>query len=137
MHPWRGATQESCRCRLWPPQSLSTIPQKINLSATCTRRGARKLLIWPKFVAVLLRLAKLLGLTQFSVLKLSPRTCIDIFSVILTFLIREASTLKKPGPRITPRPEIARTDGSLWDRGKAGRVEPPEALRGALRGAAV
>src|SRR5262249_23456813 len=80
--------------------------QNMNFRASCTRRGARKALIWPKTVLVLLVLANPLGLTQLSVLKLSPRNCVVSFSVSLKFLMIEASRLKKPGPRITPRPAL-------------------------------
>src|SRR5947207_816450 len=63
------------------------VRQKMNFRASCTRRGARKALIWPKTVLVLLVLANPLGLTQLSVLKLSPRNCVVSFSVSLRFLM--------------------------------------------------
>src|SRR5579872_4589034 len=69
--------------------------QKMYFSASCTRRGARNVLIWPNTVLVRLVEAKPSGLTQFSVLNVSRRNCSLERSVTVKFLRSEASRLKK------------------------------------------
>src|ERR1035438_293982 len=83
-------------------------PQKLILAPSCTRRGARKELISPNELTVMLVLAYPLGSTRLSVLKVSRRSCSFAFPSLkmLKFFIRLASRLEKPGPRTTPRPAL-------------------------------
>src|ERR1019366_1391511 len=83
-------------------------PQKLILAPSCTRRGARKELISPNVLTVMLVLAYPLGSTRLSVLKVSRRSCSFAFPSLrmLKFFIRLASRLLKPGPRTTPRPAL-------------------------------
>src|SRR5437764_6758936 len=63
-------------------------------------------------------LLKPLGFTQFIVLNDSPQICMFIFSVTRTFLISDASRLKKPGVRTVPRPALP---GRTWPCGTAAK----------------
>src|SRR6516165_11286635 len=83
--------------------------QQISLRASWTLLGARNELIWPNTVLVMLVLPNPLGLTQFSVFSVSRRNC--AFNLSLSrrsrkFFISDASMLKKPGVRMTPRPAL-------------------------------
>src|SRR6185369_9513621 len=69
-------------------------------------RGARNELICPKVVLVMLVLEMPFGFTQFMVFRVSRRNCVLKRSRMWKFFSSEASRLKKPGPRSTPRPAL-------------------------------